>query len=47
MTSRIVSAANFFEFDALLVPSARFPCNNLVVFNEQDNKLDLVIPTVL
>ena len=41
-TAKIAAAANFLEFDALLVPSARFSCNNLVVFNERDNKIELL-----
>ena len=45
VTSKIAAAANFLEFDALLVPSARFTCNNLVVFNERDNKIELLNST--
>ena len=40
-TAKIAAAASFLEFDALLVPSARFPCNNLVIFSERDNKVEL------
>lgn len=45
MTVKIAAAANFLEFDALLVPSARFTCNNLVVFNERDNNIKLASST--
>jgi hypothetical protein len=31
-TQAIAAAAHFLEFDALIVPSARFPVSNLVVF---------------
>jgi RES domain len=31
-TQAIAAAAHFLEFDGLLVPGARFPCANLVVF---------------
>jgi RES domain-containing protein len=31
-TQAITAAANFLAFDGLLVPSARAPCNNLVIF---------------
>jgi hypothetical protein len=31
-TQAIAAAAHFLEFDGLLVPSARFACNNLAVF---------------
>lgn len=31
-TQTIAAAANFLDFDALLVPSARFPASNLVIF---------------
>ena len=31
-TQAIGAAAHFLEFDGLLVPSARFPCLNLVLF---------------
>ena len=37
-TQAIAAAAHFLEFDGLLVPSARFACNNLVVF------VDRVVP---
>lgn len=45
VTIKIAAAANFLEFDALLVPNARFSCNNLVIFSERDNKIDLVSST--
>lgn len=34
-TQAIAAAAYFLEFDGLLVPSARFPCLNLVLFVER------------
>jgi hypothetical protein len=34
-TQAIAAAAYFLEFDGLLVPSARFGCNNLVVFTDR------------
>jgi hypothetical protein len=37
-TQAIAAAAHFLEFDGLLVPSARAPCANLVIF------LDKVLP---
>ena len=45
VTAKIAAAANFLEFDALLVPNARFSCNNLVIFSERDNKIELVNST--
>ena len=42
VTAKVAAAASFLEFDALLVPGARYPCNNLVVFNERDNKIELI-----
>lgn len=42
VTSRIAAAAAFLEYDAMMVPNARFNCNNLVVFNERPNNLELV-----
>ena len=42
VTSRISAAAAFLEYDAMLVPSARFKCNNLVIFNERPNSFELV-----
>jgi RES domain-containing protein len=41
-TSKISAAANFLEFDAMLVPSARFACANLLIFNERPNELELL-----
>jgi len=32
VTQAITAAAHFLAFDGLLVPSARFPCTNLVLF---------------
>ena len=34
-TQTIAAAAQFLEFDALLVPNARFPCLNLVIFTDR------------
>ena len=34
-TQAIAAAAYFLEFDSLIVPSARFPCANLVIFGER------------
>jgi hypothetical protein len=34
-TQAIAAAANFLEFDAMLVPSARFNTTNLVVFRDR------------
>ena len=42
VTARISAAAAFLEFDAMLVPNARFKCRNLVIFNEKPNSLELV-----
>jgi hypothetical protein len=40
-TQAIASAAYFLEFDSLIVPSARFPCGNLVIFTERATRLVL------
>ncbi len=42
VTARISAAAAFLEYDAMLVPNARFTCKNLVIFNERPNSLELV-----
>jgi RES domain len=42
VTSQISSVANFLEFDAMLVPSARYSCKNLVIFNERPNAMAIV-----
>jgi hypothetical protein len=34
-TQAIAAAAHFLEFDGLLAPSARFACNNLVLFMDR------------
>jgi hypothetical protein len=34
-TQSVASAAHFLQFDGLIVPSARFPCLNLVIFLDQ------------
>jgi hypothetical protein len=34
-TQAIAAAARFLEFDSLLVPSARHPCQNLIVFMDR------------
>jgi RES domain-containing protein len=44
-TQAIAAAAHFLEFDGLLVPSARAPCSNLVVFLDRitpDARLEVV-----
>jgi len=41
ITSKIAAAACFLEFDAMIVPSARHPCNNLVIFNERPNSIEV------
>ncbi len=40
-TQAIAAAAYFLEFDSLVVPSARFPCANLVIFSERATGLVL------
>ena len=40
-TQAIAAAAYFLEFDSLIVPSARFPCGNLVIFTEYATPLVL------
>jgi RES domain len=40
-TQAIAAAAYFLEFDSLIVPSARFPCANLVIFTERATGLEL------
>ncbi len=40
-TQAIAAAAYFLEFDSLVVPSARFPCANLVLFTERTTGLAL------
>lgn len=42
VTSKISAAAAFLEYDAMLVPNARYKCSNLVIFNERPNQLELV-----
>ena len=42
ITSKIAAAACFLEFDAILVPCARFPCRNLVIYNERPNHFEVV-----
>lgn len=37
----IAAAAHFLEFDGMLVPSARYPCLNLVIFTERSGDLML------
>ena len=34
-TQAIAAAAHFLEFDGMLVPSARFKCNNLALFTDR------------
>ena len=45
VTSTISAAACFLEFDAVLVPSARYPCKNLVIYNERPNSIDVLSST--
>jgi hypothetical protein len=40
-TQAIAAAAYFLDFDSLIVPSARFPCGNLVIFTERATPLVL------
>jgi hypothetical protein len=40
-TQAIAAAAYFLEFDSLIVPSARLPCANLVLFTERATGLTL------
>jgi hypothetical protein len=40
-TQAITAAAYFLEFDSLMVPSARFRCQNLVIFTERATGLVL------
>jgi RES domain-containing protein len=40
-TQAVAAAAYFLEFDGMLVPSARHPCLNLVVFTERAGELVL------
>lgn len=42
VTSKIAAAASFLEFDAILVPCARFSCKNLVIFSERPNQIEIV-----
>ena len=42
VTTRISAAANFMEFEAMLVPTARFTCKNLVIFAERCNHISIV-----
>ncbi len=41
-TQAVAAAANFLEFDGLIVPNARFRCANLVVFVERAPVLALI-----
>jgi hypothetical protein len=45
VTSKIAAAASFLEFDAILVPCARYECKNLVIYNERPNSLEVVSST--
>lgn len=42
VTSKIASAADFLEFEAMLVPCARYPCSNLVIFSDRPSKVERV-----
>lgn len=41
-TQALAAAANFLEFDGLIVPNARFNCANLVLFVERAPSLTLI-----
>lgn len=42
-TQSVAAAAHFLEFDGLLVPSARHPCSNLVLFMDRGDPGNLTI----
>ena len=42
VTSKIASAADFLEFEAMLVPSARYPCSNLVIFSDRPSRVETI-----
>lgn len=42
-TQEIGDAATFLGFDGILVPSARWPCQNLVLFTDQFTPTDLTV----
>lgn len=42
VTSKIAAAASFLEFDAIIVPCARYKCRNLVIYNERPNQLEII-----
>ena len=45
VTSKIGEAVNFMEYDAMITPSARWPCNNLTVFDRNhcmDETLEII-----
>jgi len=42
-TQEIADAAEFLGFDGLIAPSARWPCQNLVLFMEKLDRQDLVV----
>jgi RES domain-containing protein len=42
VTQKIAAAAHFLEFDAIRVPSARFACNNLVIFDQRDSHVGVL-----
>lgn len=41
-TQAIAAAAHFLEFDGLMVPSARAPCRNLVLFTQRAPEIELL-----
>lgn len=42
-TQAIGDAADFLGFDGLIAPSARWPCQNLVLFTDKLGPADLVV----
>jgi RES domain-containing protein len=42
-TQEIADAADFLGFDGMLVPSARYPCQNLVLFTDKFGPDDFVV----
>lgn len=40
-SQEIADAANFLGFDGIIAPSARWPCNNLILFTERLNSDDI------
>lgn len=42
-TQEIADAADFLGFDGMLVPSARYPCHNLVLFTDKFGPDDFIV----